>query len=72
MSIPELATVAASATVVVTGFGALMRVVFKAIMAVRDNTMATKLLSVRVHAMNGVEVRLDRIDARLSAVETRL
>jgi hypothetical protein len=71
VNVPELATVAASATVVVTGFGALMRIIFKAIMAVRINTIATDQLSVRVHAMNGVEMRLDRIEHRLDLAETR-
>ena len=72
MSVPELATVAASATVVLGGFGALMRVIFKGILALRLNTIATDQLSVRVHAMNGVEMRLDRIEGRIAKVETRV
>lgn len=71
MTSGELSTVAASATVVLTGIGALMRVVFKAVLAVRDNTVATRQLSIKVDAMSGIAGRLDLIDHRLEVLEAR-
>jgi hypothetical protein len=71
MDAAQYATVAASGTVVLGGIGGLMRVVFKAVLAVRDNTTATRQLSGRVDAMNGVSAQIDGLSARVAALEAR-
>lgn len=69
MDASQIGALTASATVVIGGLGALMRVIFKAIFAVRDNTAATKALSERVNNLSNLAPTIDRIDARLTLLE---
>jgi len=68
-SVAAIATTAAATVVILSGLAGLMRVIFKGVIAVRDNTIATDQLSVRVDAMNGVSSRLDEMSARIAALE---